>query len=209
MPVKENSIFVWPFTEGEIWICFSVGICITQCQVIVIRFCFQQQLFIWTHETIRSVFHENILKSKDIFHKNEKLRLRPKGMKWNKSNRHEISYTSITYESSKFEQNEKRAYFFCKILAKYLQGKTFHLFLSDCLEDLSIVLIFYGDLFGATCYWTFGSRQNFVSHRFFMQETLLYTFPGLFMVSCTNNICDLNPTCILNEEVNCKFHHKL
>lgn len=80
-------------------------------------------------------------------------------------------------------------------------GKHSIFFYLVCLEDLSIVLIFYGDLFEATFYWTFGifetvAQDKTLSHRFFMQETLLSKFPGLFMVSCTNNICDLNPTCI-------------
>lgn len=141
---EREFYFFWLFTEGEIWIWFSVGICITQFQVIVIRVCFQQQLFVGTHETIGSFFHENILKIKDIFHKCEKLRFLPRGVIF------------------KVWSEYKRAYFFCKILAKYLHGKTFHFFTWFVLKIYPLYLLFMEIFLG----------QHFIGHLVYLRQWL-------------------------------------
>lgn len=141
---EREFYFFWLFTEGEIWIWFSVGICITQFQVIVIRVCFQQQLFVGTHETIGSFFHENILKIKDIFHKCEKLRFLPRGVIF------------------KVWSEYKRAYFFCKILAIYLHGKTFHFFTWFVLKIYPLYLLFMEIFLG----------QHFIGHLVYLRQWL-------------------------------------
>jgi hypothetical protein len=84
-----------------------------------------------------------------------------------------------------------------------------------CLEDLSIVLIFYGDLFEATFYWAFGifetvAQDKTLSHIDFLcrkHYSLSFQACLWFHVLIIFVIWILHV--FLNEEVDCKFHHKL